>query len=149
MGVTVDSAFAGDASNGGFIAEVQNAGTVQFTDCVFYGKLLGSRSKQSGGFVGWNSGKTIYRGCMFDPEQITMDIYDSYTFTRYSSSKPELKADTRNCYYTMAFGTADGGEKVYKETEDNKLSKKACTFRNRTYYYRADCAVSTCKSSMF
>ena len=103
---SLTSSYSGDASNGGFIAHMEN-GTTSISDCVFNGSLLGASATNSAGFVGWVSNtKVKITNCIFAPADLTMGTSNSYTFNR--NGKNELN----NCYYTMTFGRAQGTGKV-------------------------------------
>jgi hypothetical protein len=103
--VEITSTFAEantDGTHGGFVA-VNDAGTLNISDCVFAGKLLGANASSNGGFVGWNENtKVNYTDCLFAPAQITMSDENSCTFNRNG------KNTFTNTYYLTQFGEAQG-----------------------------------------
>lgn len=123
---TLKSTYSGDASNGGFIANVES-GIINISNCLFKGSMLGESATCSGGFIGWfskNYGKLT--DCVFAPVSVTMGSTGSNTFSRsYCTYK--------NCYYTTALGETEG-YKVSATKPDNLVYKTVQCADNKTYY---------------
>ena len=91
----------GECYHGGFIS--QNQGTeLNFSNCVFAGKLLGANAYGNSGFVGYNNGGINYTDCLFAPAEITMSESSSATFNRHGGN-----TFTR-AYYLTQYGTVQG-----------------------------------------
>ena len=95
--------------NGGFISLI-TYGDVVFENCLFSGKLLNGSNDQygAGGFVGSRMSGDHYNltfnNCLFAPTQITLGTTNSSTFNSDNNSR----CTHNNCYYTTAFGSAQG-----------------------------------------
>ncbi len=108
--VRITSLYNGNASNAGLIASVQD-GTVTINNCAFFGSLQKGASYNpinNGGLVGWtetnNNAKASISNSLFDPSRLTMD--GEQTLARARNTTSSLTID--NCYYTKAFGAAQG-----------------------------------------
>ncbi|MCR5549648.1 MAG: hypothetical protein K6F40_01745, partial [Bacteroidales bacterium] len=130
--VTINSTINGDGTHGGFVAS-NPGGTytgihmnkITFTGCAFTGKLLGDSTTQCGGFCGWSEyqsttytdryAKIEFNNCVFAPEEVTMGIDGSATFSRYRNAS---YVTVNNSYYTQAFGTVQG-EQAYSITGES------------------------------
>jgi len=102
--ITITATISGDGTHAGFIAYPQS-GTINFRNCLFDGKLLGSNTSHNGGFVGYrkNACSSIaYTNCLFAPTELTMSTSNSCTFNRNDGNT------FTNTYYTKVFGTAQG-----------------------------------------
>lgn len=107
--VEVSSAQNGDNTAGGIIGIVCDNVSARIRNAGFRGKLIGTGSKNNGGFVGWagkNSTVEVLNS-YFAPEQVTMSESGSYTFVRYETSYT-TKISIINCYYTRKYGTSQG-----------------------------------------
>ena len=71
--VTIDSSTSGDGTHGGLVAD-SYTGTLNITNCLFDGKLLGKNTTSCGGFVGWHkSGSTLnISNSLFAPTEVTL-----------------------------------------------------------------------------
>ena len=102
VGVTINSSVDGAGYHGGFVGQ-QSGGTLSLSSDVFYGSLLGGATHSSGGFVGDNAGTTTIKDSLFAPAKVSMNSYNSATFSRGTGT-----ATFTNIYYTQAFGTEQG-----------------------------------------
>ena len=104
--VTIHSSVDGDGTDGGFIGEIEN-GNVTITNCLFDGKIIGTKTEKCGGFVGWvdDDAKATIKNSLFNPAELTTDPDGHKTFAR-----PEQDEDLTltNCYYKATFGEAQG-----------------------------------------
>jgi hypothetical protein len=104
--VTINSSVEGDGTHGGFVAETSH--TLNIEGCVFNGSLLGESTHSCGGFIGWRNGTVNISNSLFAPAEVTIGVgtdYPSATFSRNGVS------NITNCYYTDAFGTAQGKQR--------------------------------------
>ena len=101
-------------SNSGFVAwSRSSAYTINFTGCLFDGKLLQQNGSGSynGGFIGWKGDAKIVNitNCLCAPATLAdgekMASSNSATFSREHSDHP---ATITNSYYTAAFDIAQG-----------------------------------------
>lgn len=101
-------------NNSGFVAwSRSSAYTINFTGCLFDGKLLqqNGTGDSNGGFIGWKGdAKTVnITNCLCAPAPLadgeTMASSNSATFSREHSN---YAATITNCYYTAAFDIAQG-----------------------------------------
>ena len=99
VSITISSTFNGGAADGGFIALIDNHGAT-FTNCIFDGKLLGSSTNKSGGYVGWcRNGYTVtLTNCVFAAEEVTFGASEWTHFCRGNSTKTYT-----NCYYNYYY----------------------------------------------
>ena len=108
--VTIDSSVNGDGTHGGFVANIQG-GTTNISNSAFNGGLLGSTTKQCGGFVGWaerNKNAIVkFNTCLFAPTEIGISNDGCATFSRNNGSGTSVATIT-NCYYIRSLGTAQG-----------------------------------------
>ena len=133
--ITSTATSSGDCTHGGFVAVNEGSATLYFTNCIFKGKMLGSNATSNGGFVGYNSGtKIYYTDCFFAPTELTMSASSSSTFNR--NGKNEL---TR-CYYTEAFGTAEGTQ-VFTTPQSGFC--KRLTLDGSDYYATGTAVITT------
>lgn len=56
--VTIDSSTSGDGTHGGLVAD-SYTGTLDISNCLFDGKLLGTTTTSCGGIVGWHKQGTL------------------------------------------------------------------------------------------
>lgn len=114
-------------SNGGFIGWSRSSNyTISLAGCVFNGKLLkvNGNGKDNGGFIGWKGDlKTVViTNCLVEPAPLcegeTMADGNSATFSRHHSN---YAATITHCYYTTAFGTAQG-KQAYSITAGNGVT---------------------------
>jgi hypothetical protein len=107
--VAIYSQIEGDGKHGGVVANI-NSGSTTIVNCLFDEWLLGDKTTDCGGFVGWcktNGGaKVTLTNCLFNPSQVTMSATGSKTFVRYNESYP---VTIDNCYFTDdTFGSDQG-----------------------------------------
>ena len=94
-----------DGTHAGFVGE--NGGSLNFSNCVFKGKLLGGNAIKVSGFLGWNQGEQVsYTDCLFAPAEVTMSAEGSATFNRNG------KNTFTRTYYLESFGEVQG-KQVY------------------------------------
>lgn len=76
------------------IVAISNGGTLNITNCLFDGKLLGTTTTSCGGIVGWhNSNSTLnISKSLFAPAEVT--VQGGAIFARNSATS------LTNCYYT-------------------------------------------------
>ena len=97
--VTIDSSTSGDGTHGGLVAD-SYTGTLNITNCLFDGKLLGENTTSCGGFVGWhNSGTLNISNSLFAPTQVTVQVQRGAIFARNGAS-------LTNCYYISDWAAA-------------------------------------------
>ena len=117
---------SGDGTHGGLVGFI-NGGTTTIEGCLFYGKLLGSKTSNCGGFVGWtegnNSASVTIKNSLFIPETITIGTNDCATFSRGRDSNTKNITVT-NCYYSEAFGKVQGGEAYDSETKPANIGEE-------------------------
>ena len=110
VSTTIDSSVNGDGTHGGFVANIQG-GTTNISNSAFNGGLLGSTTKQCGGFVGWaerNKNAIVkFNTCLFAPTEIGISNDGCATFSRNNGSGTSVATIT-NCYYIWSLGTAQG-----------------------------------------
>ena len=109
--VTINSSVDGEGFHAGFVGEVGileplSEGNLTMEACLFDGKLLTTGDTDGcGGFVGYNSGTLTISNSLFNPAEVTVGDEGSATFAR--GNAPTIT----NCYYTAAFGTAQGKQR--------------------------------------
>ena len=111
-GVNIHSSVNGTANHGGFVGYKSGyTYTVNFTNCLFDGKLLGTNTKDCGGFLGKarigseNNCLANFKGCMFAPAEIEWG-----NTANFSYSEPQSIV---NCYYMQTKGDGKQGVKGY------------------------------------
>ena len=126
--------------NGGLIGTVYT-GTTTIKDSYFDGKLLGNTSTKNGGLIGWVNAAANLDGVLFKPSQITMSETDSktlYIANDYSA------VNCSGCYYTQAFGEAQGIQlHTSVSTEAGVWSKSITAPDNETYYQHGNVNITT------
>ena len=115
--ITINSTLNNRGNHGGFVAEVES-GTTTIKGCVFDGRLISTCTKYWGGFVGLVGDGLICKitDCLFAPTEL--NVTDTSTFTyigTFHATTTVGTATLTNCYYTEAFGTAQG-TKAYTVT---------------------------------
>jgi uncharacterized repeat protein (TIGR02543 family) len=114
----ISCAVGGESYHGGFVAINQEDATLNITNCVFAGKLLGSSDKGNGGFVGYNESTISLSNCLFMPAEVTMSGTGSRTFNRGNKA-----ANYNTCYYTQPFGTSQGNKVVGSTEKPSTIGK--------------------------
>ena len=96
--VTIASSTSGDGTHGGLVADSYQ-GTLNITNCLFDGKLLGENTESCGGFVGWHKSGTLnISNSLFAPTQVTLK--GGVIFARNSATA------LTNCYYISDWSAA-------------------------------------------
>ncbi|MBO4454568.1 MAG: InlB B-repeat-containing protein [Paludibacteraceae bacterium] len=107
--VAITSTINGDGTHGGLIGiEWGSCGeTTLIEGCVFNGQLLGESTNCCGGFVGWCEAedKLTIRNSLYLPQANTLNPDYCQTFTRAGNMSG---ISISNCYYSQAFGGAQG-----------------------------------------
>ena len=103
--VTINSSVDGEGFHAGFIGGSLQDVTINIEGCAFTGSLLGTNTTHCAGFVGYNSGTLTISNSLFNPAEVTVGDEGSATFAR--GNAPTIT----KCYYTAAFGTAQGKQR--------------------------------------
>ena len=124
-----------NGSYGGFVGEIMSSATLNISNCMFAGKLLGNNAHSNAGFVGYNGGTMInYTNCLLAPAEITMNEENSATFNRNG------KNTFTNSYYLTQIGQAQGIHVIASATG---VYKAVVAVDNNTYY--APCDITNVK----
>ena len=120
-----------DASNGGFIAHVQNdGGSTTMTYCTFNGFLYGTKAHCNGGFVGWGGTTINLDHCLFNPVEVTMGSIQSSTFARCET------VNYNHVYYLSTFGETQG-ILAYTSVQSSLCDKQTMGDGNDYYILRS------------
>ena len=120
-----------DASNGGFIAHVQNdGGSTTMTYCTFNGFLYGTKAHCNGGFVGWGGTTINLDHCLFNPVEVTMGSIQSSTFARCET------VNYNHVYYLGTFGETQG-ILAYTSVQSSLCDKQTMGDGNDYYILRS------------
>ena len=97
--VTINSSKSGDGTHGGLVAD-SYTGTLNITNCLFDGKLLGTTTTSCGGIVGWhNSNSTLnISNSLFAPAEVT--VQGGAIIARDDANS------LSNCYYISDWAAA-------------------------------------------
>ena len=133
--VTIDSSVSGDGTHGGLVGLVESGGTLNITDSIFDGKLLGSSTTNCGGFIGWRKDASTLNitNCLFAPQEVTISATGTATFARNGVN------DLNGGYYMQTLVDTQGTQ-VYAEPAmpDGVTAKFQSgynvTFNGTTYY---------------
>ncbi len=114
--VTIHSSVDGDGTDGGFIGEIET-GNVTITNCLFDGKIIGTKTEDCGGFIGWVDDDTeaTINNSLFNPAELNTDLDGCQTFARAEQSG-DLALN--NCYYKTTFGGTQGTNVGSKTTDE-------------------------------
>ena len=95
--VTINSSKSEDGTHGGLVAD-SYTGTLNITNCLFDGKLLGTTTTSCGGIVGWhNSNSTLYiSNSLFAPAEVTVQGQGGAIIARDGANS---LSNLSNCYY--------------------------------------------------
>ena len=141
--VTIDSSTSGDGTHGGLVAD-SYTGTLDISNCLFDGKLLGTTTTSCGGFVGWhNSNSTLYiSNSLFAPTEVTLKA--GTIFARNSATA------LTNCYYISDWSAAtvqgtDAGSMTATAlvTALNGSTKNWCVHRGNAIPIMVNLVIST------
>ena len=99
--VTIDSSTSGDGTHGGLVAD-SYTGTLDISNCLFDGKLLGTTTTSCGGIVGWHKQGTLnITNTLFAPAEVT--VQGGAIFARNGATS------LTNCYYISDWSATDQG----------------------------------------
>lgn len=140
--VTINSSTSGDGTHGGLVADSYQ-GTLEITNCLFDGKLLGENTESCGGFVGWHKQGTLnITNSLFAPTQVTLK--GGVIFARNSATA------LTNCYYISDWAAATvQGENANSMTAEalvaalNNGDKNWCIYRGNAIPIMVNLVVST------
>ena len=106
--------------------------------CWFDGSILGCGSN-SGGFVA-QVNKISYgvklKNCLFNPSQVPADATNSSTLVEATAVSAGNATTDDKCYYTKAFGTAQG-QQVVATVEGEQQAQAVTAADGKTYYLAA------------
>ena len=86
--VTINSSKDGDGTHGGLVAD-SYTGTLDISNCLFDGKLLGENTESCGGIVGWRKQGTLkISNSLFAPAEMTIQTTGGAIFARNSATAP-------------------------------------------------------------
>ena len=102
--VTINSSKDGDGTHGGLVAD-SYTGTLNITNCLFDGKLLGTTTTSCGGIVGWhNSNSTLnISNSLFAPAEVTVTVQGGAIIARDGANS---LSNLTNCYYISDWAAA-------------------------------------------
>ena len=102
--VTINSSKSGDGTHGGLVAD-SYTGTLNITNCLFDGKLLGTTTTSCGGIVGWhNSNSTLnISNSLFAPAEVTVQGQGGAIIARDGANS---LSNLSNCYYISDWAAA-------------------------------------------
>lgn len=141
--VTINSSVDGDGTHGGLVADSYQ-GTLNITNCLFDGKLLGTTTTSCGGIVGWHkSGSTLnISNSLFAPTQVTLKV--DAIFARNGATS------LTNCYYKSTWSAATvQGENAGSMTATalvtalNGSTKNWCVHRGNAIPIMVNLVIST------
>ena len=96
--VTIDSSTSGDGTHGGLVAD-SYTGTLDISNCLFDGKLLGTTTTSCGGIVGWHKQGTLnITNTLFAPAEVT--VQGGAIFARNGATS------LTDCYYISDWAAA-------------------------------------------
>lgn len=130
-----------DGTHAGFVALNESSATLNISNCVFTGKLLGANAYANGGFVGWTNGNIYYTDCLFAPTEITMNELNSATFNRNG------KNTFTNTYFLTQYGEAQGIHLATAAPASDVYKSETVTVRGTNYY--AVCDITGVKDTYF
>ncbi len=132
-----------DGTHGGLVAD-SYTGTLNITNCLFDGKLLGTTTTSCGGIVGWhNSNSTLnISNSLFAPAEVT--VQGGAIFARNGATS------LTNCYYISDWSAAtvqgtDAGSMTATAlvTALNGSKKNWCVHRGNAIPIRVNLVIST------
>ncbi len=146
--VTINSSVNGDGSHGGFVAH-NLSGRFNMEGCSFDGQMLGSKTNNCGGFVGWNEtngsseGIVVFRNCFFAPTSTTMGIERTYARSRtndgghvqmyYSNCRTDFGDNQQFRVYSISAG--DDVTVAANETEEKTYNVSGITIYDTGMMY--------------
>jgi len=141
--VTINSSKSGDGTHGGLVAD-SYTGTLDISNCLFDGKLLGTTTTSCGGFVGWHkSGSTLnISNSLFAPAEVTVQV--DAIFARNGATSLTY------CYYksTWSAATVQGTNANSMTAEAlvaalNNGTKNWCIYRGNAIPIMVNLVIST------
>ena len=140
--VTINSSKSGDGTHGGLVAD-SYTGTLNITNCLFDGKLLGTTTTSCGGIVGWHKQGTLnITNTLFAPAEVTVQV--DAIFARNGATS------LTNCYYKSTWSAATvQGENAGSMTATalvtalNGSTKNWCVHRGNAIPIMVNLVIST------
>ena len=140
--VTIDSSTSGDGTHGGLVAD-SYTGTLDISNCLFDGKLLGTTTTSCGGIVGWHKQGTLnITNTLFAPAEVT--VQGGAIFARNGATS------LTNCYYISDWSAAtDQGTNANSMTATalvtalNGSDKNWCIHRGNAIPIMVNLVIST------
>ncbi|WP_162164173.1 leucine-rich repeat domain-containing protein [Xylanibacter brevis] len=140
--VTIDSSTSGDGTHGGLVAD-SYTGTLDISNCLFDGKLLGKNTTSCGGIVGWHKQGTLnISNTLFAPAEVT--VQGGAIFARNGATS------LTNCYYISDWSAAtDQGTNANSMTAEalvaalNNGTKNWCVYRGNAIPIMVNLVIST------
>ena len=140
--VTIDSSTSGDGTHGGLVAD-SYIGTLDISNCLFDGKLLGTTTTSCGGIVGWHKQGTLnITNTLFAPAEVT--VQGGAIFARNGATS------LTNCYYISDWSAAtDQGTNANSMTAEalvaalNNGTKNWCIYRGNAIPIMVNLVIST------
>lgn len=140
--VTIASSTSGDGTHGGLVADSYQ-GTLNITNCLFDGKLLGENTESCGGIVGWHKQGTLnITNTLFAPAEVT--VQGGAIFARNGATS------LTNCYYISDWSAAtDQGTNANSMTAEalvaalNNGTKNWCIYRGNAIPIMVNLVIST------
>ena len=116
VSVAITCTIAGAATSGGFVGAVQKNAMLAMVDCLFDGSLLGENANSCGGLVGFvhDTAHSAHASCLFAPSAVAIGTDGCQTLVRPGGSN----SSCNDCYYTQAFGAAQGSDASSMSAED-------------------------------
>lgn len=139
VSMELKSTVNGDGTHGGLIGLVERNSTTNITNCWFDGKLLGSKTTNCGGFVGYNKGTVNFINCLFNPSEVTLNLVGNNELSStYGRCEKNYGVNNfTNAYYTTLLHKAEGTAMVYTNTDnDDYYYNEVVAADGITYYYR-------------
>ena len=141
--VTIASSTSGDGTHGGLVAD-SYTGTLNITNCLFDGKLLGTTTTSCGGIVGWHNSnsKLNISNSLFAPAEVT--VQGGAIIARNGATS------LTNCYYISDWSAAtDQGTNANSMTATalvtalNGSDKNWCIHRGNAIPIMVNLVIST------
>ena len=140
--VTINSSKSGDGTHGGLVAD-SYTGTLDISNCLFDGKLLGTTTTSCGGIVGWHKQGTLnITNSLFAPAEVT--VQGGAIFARNGATS------LTNCYYISDWSAATvQGTNANSMTAEalvaalNNGTKNWCIYRGNAIPIMVNLVIST------
>lgn len=122
---------------GAFVGRLKNVetNTLTFKNCVFNGKVTTKlQYMASGGFLGnFTFGSVILEDCLFAPESLPAQIYDTCRPFVVPGHPTESSIRLTNCFYTKPMGTGQGVQ-VQENAPASGIYKQVTAVDGKNYY---------------